>query len=134
MTKATARPERNFTHRVQTGGHELIVDEPVDQGGDDRGPAPQELLAASLAACTAITIEMYAQRKGWDLGELEVECDYEQGERGALTEFKITLRLSPELTADQLDRLSTIAAKCPVHRTLEGPITITQTVATTARP
>lgn len=109
-----------YTHRVQVRDHELTVDEPSDQGGDDRGPTPQELLAASLAGCTAITIEMYARRKQWDIGQVEVECEYEMPDRGQPTHFGLTLRLPSSLSTEQVDRLKAIAAKCPVHRTLHG--------------
>jgi putative redox protein len=120
--KATARRQRpdGYAHTVVIGDHELTIDEPTDQGGDDDGPNPQELLAASLAGCTAITIEMYAKRKGWDLPNVEVEADYEQGERGSPTKFTLTIRLPDGLSDEQIERLSVIAAKCPVHRTLDG--------------
>jgi putative redox protein len=98
----------------------LTIDEPRDQGGDDDGPNPQELLAASLAGCVAITIEMYAKRKGWDLPDVEVEAEYEQGDRGTPTKFVVTIRLPAGLSDAQIERLSVIAAKCPVHRTLDG--------------
>ncbi len=132
--KATARRAGNYTHRIAMRGHEVVADEPEKDGGDDKGPSPQELLAASLAACTAITMEMYAQRKGWDIGEIAVDCEYEQAERGAATEFNVTLWLPADLSEEQFERLDAIAAKCPVHRALEGEVTIAQRVATTARP
>ena len=120
--KATARRQgaESFTHTVSIGEHELTIDEPPEQGGADLGPSPQELLAASLAGCTAITIEMYAKRKGWDLPDVEVEAEYEQGERGAPTKYTLTIRLPAGLSDEQIERLSVIAAKCPVHRTLDG--------------
>jgi putative redox protein len=119
---------KGFSHEVELRGHRLAVDEPEEQGGDDKGPTPQELLAASLAACTAITIEMYARRKDWDLGDVEVQCDYEQAEREKPTLFKLTLRLSSGLAPEQVERLELIAAKCPVHRTLAGETRFEQTV------
>lgn len=119
-----------YTHEVQIRQHRLTADEPPDQGGDDQGPTPQELLAASLAACTAITLDMYAQRKGWDLSQAEVECTYDQPERGAPTQFQLTLRLPAELDDEQRERLRVIAAKCPVHRTLEGEVSFTDRVET----
>jgi putative redox protein len=126
--KAIATRTAGFTHRIDIRGHELTADEPQDQGGEDRGPNPQELLAASLAACTAITIEMYAERKGWDIGEVKVECEYTQAERGSPTDFIVTLQLPSALGDEQLDRIQTIAAKCPVHRTLEGDARFEQRV------
>ena len=120
--KATARRQRpdGYVHAVRIGGHELTIDEPSEQGGDDQGPNPQELLAAALAGCTAITIEMYAKRKGWDLSALEVEAEYEPADRGVPTRFTLTIKLPPGLSDEQIERLSVIAAKCPVHRTLDG--------------
>jgi putative redox protein len=128
--KATATRTAGYTHQVDVRHHTVSADEPEDVGGADQGPNPQELLAASLAACTAITIEMYAARKGWDIGKVQVECDYEQAERGAATDFTVTLRLPSGLTEEQLDRLATIAAKCPVHRTLEGEARFKQRLTT----
>ena len=72
LKKASARRSTNFSHTVTIREHQLTVDEPRLRGGEDEGPSPEELLAASLATCTAVTIEMYAQRKGWDLGPVEV--------------------------------------------------------------
>jgi putative redox protein len=111
-----------FTHSVDVRNHHLTVDEPAERGGDDEGPSPQELLAASLASCTAITMEMYAKRKGWDLGEIEVAVDYTPAERGCPTRFSLELRLPAGCTDEQRERLQVIAAKCPVHRTLEGEV------------
>ncbi|MFZ0172785.1 MAG: OsmC family protein [Acidimicrobiales bacterium] len=118
--KATARRRGGFTHRIAIRDHELTVDEPTDHGGSDQGPSPQELLAASIASCTAITLEMYADRKGWDIGELEVECEYETPQRGSPATFKMVLRLPASCTQEQLDMVRIVAAKCPVHRLLEG--------------
>jgi putative redox protein len=125
---ATRTSANSYTHRIDVRDHRLTADEPADMGGADEGPNPQELLGASLAGCVAITIEMYAQRKGWDLGELSVECEYEQAERGQPTAFTLILRLPAHLDGDQVERLSAIAAKCPVHRTLEGEVTFDQRV------
>ena len=94
----------------------------AENGGDDSAPSPQELLAASLASCTAITIEMYADRKGWDVGDIEVEVDYEPAQRGSPTRFSMDVQMPKELPEEQRERLMQIAAKCPVHRTLEGEV------------
>jgi putative redox protein len=123
MMKATARrSNRSFTHDVGMRGHNITVDEPPEREGEDEGPSPQELLAASLASCTAITMEMYAKRKGWDIGQVEVGVDYTPAERGCPTKFTLELRLPKSLTPEQRERLQVIAAKCPVHRTLEGEV------------
>src|SRR6516162_8238655 len=111
-----------FTHRIDVRQHRLTADEPTEHGGDDEGPSPQEMLAASLASCTAVTMEMYAKRKGWDLGTVEVKVEYTPAERGCPTRFKLALRLPPGLSEEQIERLGVIAAKCPVHRTLDGEV------------
>jgi putative redox protein len=111
-----------FSHRIDIRNHQLTVDEPIEGGGDDDGPSPQELLAASLASCTGITMEMYAKRKGWDLGPVEVEVDYTPAERGCPTKFTLAVRLTGGCTPEQVERLKVIAAKCPVHRVLEGEV------------
>lgn len=121
--KATAqRQEGTFRHTVRIRDHRLVVDEELDSGGTDAGPDPQELLAASLAACTAITMEMYAARKGWDIGNAEVDVEYAPAERGCPTKFQLNLRLPEDLPDEQMERLRVIAAKCPVHRTLDGEV------------
>jgi putative redox protein len=121
--RATARRENGtLKHEVEIRGHRVLADEPKDHGGEDAGPSPQELLAASLASCTAVTIEMYAQRKGWDLGEVVVDVDYEPAQRGSPTSFAMTVRLPKELPEEQRQKVMQIAAKCPVHRTLEGEV------------
>jgi putative redox protein len=120
--RAIARQREKFTHDVKAGDHSITVDEPTEAGGDDLGPSPQELLAASLASCTAVTIEMYARRKGWDTNGLAVDCHYTPAERGCPTKFDLVLKLPAHLDDDQIERLTVIAAKCPVHRTLEGEV------------
>ncbi len=129
--KAVARRTGTFRHTVDIRGHQISVDEPTDHGGDDSAPSPQELLAASLASCTAVTMEMYAQRKGWDLGHVEVECSYTPAERGCPTRFDLVLRLPAEASEEQLERLKVIAAKCPVHRTLDGEVMFDERVERT---
>src|ERR687894_1099438 len=121
--RATARRENGtLRHEVEMRDHTVVADEPKDEGGEDTGPSPQELLAASLASCTAITIEMYANRKGWNIGEVVVDVDYEPAQRGSPTKFRMIVELPKELPEEQRERLMQIAAKCPVHRTLEGEV------------
>ncbi len=122
--KATAHRQaaQTFTHTVDIRNHNVLVDEPSDRGGDDDGPSPLELLAASLASCTAITVEMYAQHKGWDIGKVEVAVDYTPSERGCPTKFALELKLPAHTTPEQREKLQVIAAKCPVHRVLEGEV------------
>jgi putative redox protein len=120
--KATVTRAGTFRQTVKIREHQFVVDEPTDQGGDDAGPSPLELLAASLASCTAVTMEMYAQRKGWDVGDVEVACDYTPAERGCPTRFNLVMRFPDSLSDETVERLRVIAAKCPVHRTLDGEV------------
>lgn len=123
--RVVARRILGFAHEVDIeGAHTLVVDEPHDRGGTDSGPRPTQLLAASLAGCTAITVEMYADRKGWDVGGLEVDVDavYE----GTMpSSYAVALKLPAELGADQRERLLRIAEKCPVHKLLVGEASVT---------
>jgi putative redox protein len=122
MKATVRRDEATFKHTAQVREHQLSVDEPLDLGGEDTGPDPQELLAVSLASCTAITMEMYAARKGWDIGRVEVEVEYSPAERGCPTKFELIMRLPEDLPEEQAERLRVIAAKCPVHRALDGEV------------
>ena len=129
--RATARRRRTnaFQHDIRVRDHVVVADEPQDAGGDDAGPSPQELLAASLASCTAITMEMYAHRKGWEVGDVAVDVTYEPAQRGSPTKFHMEVQLPKELPEEQREKLLTIAAKCPVHRTLEGEVMFDETVS-----
>ncbi len=120
--KATVSRQAGYRHSVKLGRHELVIDEPAEDGGTDEGPSPLDLLAASLAGCVAVTTEMYAARKGWDVSGLEVEAEFTPAERGCPTKFQVVLRLPDTLTDEQATRLQVIAAKCPVHRTLDGEV------------
>jgi len=121
--KAVAKRDGNtYRHTVTVREHHLTIDEPVTAGGEDTGPDPQELLAVSLASCTAITVEMYAARKGWDIGGVEVDVEYAPAERGCPTKFDLVLRIPDELPDEQVEKLRVIAAKCPVHRVLDGEV------------
>ena len=120
--RALARRREKLAHDVKAGDHTITVDEPESSGGDDLGPSPQELLAAALASCTAVTMEMYAQRKGWNASGLTVDVQYTPAERGCPTKFELVMKMPPHLDEEQIERLKVISAKCPVHRTLEGEV------------
>ena len=122
MRAVARRVGNGLKHHVEIGTHKVTSDEPANVGGSDAGPNPQELLAASLASCSAITMEMYAKRKGWDVGDVVVEVDYEPAQRGSPTRFQMAVKLPKELPEEQRDKLMQIVAKCPVHRTLEGEV------------
>lgn len=102
----------------------LIADEPVDVGGKNAGFSPTELLASALAACTSATLRMYADRKGWDLQEVQIDIDLEFVPEESKTIIRRTLNFSGDLDADQKTRLLAIANACPVHKILSNPIEI----------
>jgi putative redox protein len=125
VATARARRRAGYTHDVEIDGHSLIADEPVDAGGADQGPSPTRLLAVALASCTAITMEMYADRKGWELGDLEVAVEMEYvGETSVPRSFLMTLKLPRALSDQQRDRLRMIASLCPVHKVLARDVEV----------
>ena len=125
--RVTARLRKGYAHTVTFEHHTLIVDEPVEKGGADTGPRPTAVLAMSLASCTAVTMEMYANRKEWDLAGLEVEVDYELQPK-ATSRFDVLLKFPAALSDEQAEALRAIAAKCPVHRVLLGEVEITDRI------
>ena len=122
--KATARRVDGYVHEVEVDGHTFAVDEPEDEGGTGTAPSPTRLLTASLASCTSMTIVMYANRKGWDVGNIEVSAEFERPPAGERANFAVTVRLPSSLTEEQAERIMVIAGKCPVHRTLVGEVTV----------
>lgn len=124
--KVVARRTEGYAHEVEIeGGHTIVVDEPLEAGGTDTGPSPTRLLAAGLASCIAVTMEMYAERKGWDIGPVEVDVDAEY-EGYAPKSFAVSLKLPAELSEEQRERLLEIARRCPVHKVLteQTPVTV----------
>ncbi|MGI9325381.1 MAG: bifunctional alpha/beta hydrolase/OsmC family protein [Pseudomonadales bacterium] len=124
-----------FLRQITTDDHAWVADEPINVGGDNLGPDPYEHLLAALGACTSMTIRMYANRKGLNLEDVEIELahsreyikdceDCEQGDR-RIDVLTRSIRFTGELTAEQTQRLLEIADRCPVHRTLEGELQIT---------
>jgi putative redox protein len=117
--RIVARRRQGYAHDVEVDGHTMRVDEPLEAGGEGTGPRPTQLLGASLAGCIAITVEMYAERKGWDVGAIEV--DVEMSYEGPVpSSFEVGLKLPDHLDEDQKRRLLVIATKCPVHKVLAG--------------
>lgn len=129
IVEEIARP---YTNRVLFERHDFTADEPSSVGGADEGPAPFELLQASLGACTSMTLRMYADRKEWPLENVRVHLSFsrDQGEGGPkdLTEhFVREIELEGPLSDEQRARLIEIAERCPVHRTLENPQKVIET-------
>ena len=123
--KVVAQRRSGYAHDVEIeGGHVVRIDEPTAAGGTDTGPSPTRLLAASLAGCTAITIEMYAERRDWEVGQVEVDVDVEYRD-GSPISFAVTLRLPSELSDEQRKRLLIVASKCPVHKLIAGETEVT---------
>jgi putative redox protein len=102
------------------GRFHISTDEPASLGGEDTAPAPHELLVAALASCVSTTLAMYARTKGWDLGEIAVDADYDQA--SVPCRCKITIRIERDLSRAQLARLEKVAVSCPVRRSIEGGI------------
>jgi putative redox protein len=103
------------------GRHHLVTDEPVRLGGTDEGPAPHELVPAALAGCIATTIRTYARTKGWDLGELRVDVDYDN--RSTPRHFDVTIAFPRDVPADRVARFMRVAEACPVRRAIEAGMT-----------
>jgi putative redox protein len=125
--KVRARRRQGLTHEVEVeGGHSLVVDEPVEVGGANAGPGPTELLAMSLASCTAITMQMYAARKEWELGDVEVAVEVTY-EGLSPSSYAVSFQLPHELSDEQRERMVAVAHKCPVHKVIAAqmPIVVT---------
>jgi uncharacterized OsmC-like protein len=137
VTEVVVRSLAGLQQSIQIRHHRVLADEPVDGGGNDAGPNPYELLLSALGACTAMTVRLYAQRKGWPLDGVEValkherihaedcaDCETREGFLDKITK-QLTL-LGPQLDDEQRQRLFEIAERCPVQRTLQREIVIEQ--------
>jgi len=130
MTATARRAGDSLMHEVDVNGrHTILTDEPERLGGTDRGPAPHELLAATLASCVATMIAMYAQNRGWVIGETAVHVDYDPD--STPRHFSIALQLPDNLTSEQRRRLERVAETCPVHRALEAGFAFEERVVAT---
>ncbi len=116
---------------VIDGKHRLITDEPENVGGDGSAPAPHELLPAAIASCVSTTLVMYANRKGWELGDVSVDVDYDH--RSTPRRCDISITIGNELTGEQLAVLDRVAAACPVRRAIETGIEFSEHIRQTSR-
>lgn len=132
--RITARTGANgFRTEILANGHALVADEPVDVGGTNEGPSPYDLVAAGLASCTSMTLQMYARRKGWALDEVTTRVLHEkvhasdspENASGRLDRFTREIVAEGDLNKEQRERLVAIAERCPVHRSLEGSVEVT---------
>ena len=125
----TARIGRTgYRVEIEASGHSLVSDEPVEVGGTNAGATPYDLVLAALGACTAMTLRMYADRKGWPLEHVRVvlthdrdhasDCEHE----GRCERIDAVIELKGELSDEQRSRLLEIADRCPVHKTLAGEL------------
>jgi putative redox protein len=116
--------ETPYLVSLSNGTHEWLADEPVEAGGGNRGPSPHQLVLSGLGACTAITLRMYATRKGWPLSGVTVELQLNPDGPPAAggSEIRRRITLQGDLTAEQRERLLQVANACPVAKTLGGEI------------
>ena len=124
LTASITRTRYQTTSNARN--HEIISDEPAENGGGDTGPTPSELVLASLASCTGATLRMYADRKGWDLEKVDIslEMNVEKTATGQTTYIKRTLVFTGNLSEEEEARLRDIADKCPVHKLLTNEVVI----------
>lgn len=138
MTQVVVSSCDGLRQEVWAGRHTLTADEPADAGGEDAGPNPYELLLAALGSCTSLTLLMYARRKKWPLEHVEVrlvhervharDCDECEEKEGYLDRIEKDIFVSGPLSPEQVRRLGEIAEKCPVNRTLNSNIHISQQI------
>jgi len=128
ISAVTINGVSGLAQAIRAGTHDLVSDEPVANGGAGTGPAPFALLLAALGACTQITLRMYAQRKGWELGEIHGQLRMLRAPDGT-DRIERTLRFSAPLTAEQRARLAEIADKTPVTKTVRAGVAIETKIA-----
>ena len=129
-TATVESSDGTYAQAIKARVHEWAAGEPVEIGGTDNGPTPYELLLSALGACTSITLEMYAARKGWPLDKVCVTLEHSKEERAGENGGKPVdmidriVRLEGAIDDEQRAKLIEIAEKCPVHRTLSNQINI----------
>jgi len=133
-----------YVQRISVGQHLIHSDVTVQEGGEDFGPDPHDLVLAALGACTSMTVQMYARRKGWPLERVHVELLWTSfaandsvnfDNKSALVNgIELTLSFSGDLSEEQTNRLVEIAARCPIHRLLQSPTPIRTRLAQDYKP
>jgi putative redox protein len=109
---------KNYLAEAKMRNHFSVIDEPVSFGGDDNGPTPVEYLLTAIGGCVSITLRMYAERKGWDVGKITVNVSQLKNDAGSYLTEEISFE--KEITEDQRKRLLVIAGKCPVAKMVKG--------------
>ncbi|WP_054851486.1 bifunctional alpha/beta hydrolase/OsmC family protein [Olleya sp. ITB9] len=135
---ASLDKEDGFTTQMTVGNHTMMADEPISYGGNDFGPSPYEFVSAGLSACTAMTVQMYVKRKGWDLQNIEVHTSHTKVSKQVIENneskeikvdtFNRVIKLTGALDDKQIQRILQIADKCPVHKTLHNDIEVVTTL------
>jgi putative redox protein len=118
IATTTVESKTGYAQKIESAGHQLTSDEGVGAGGTDTGPAPYGLLLAALGACTSITLRMYADRKGWQLGDIHLTLRHLKSEAGDQIEREI--RFGAALSEEQRTKLAEIADKTPVTKTIRA--------------
>ena len=136
--RVVVRTGKGLRTEVEAGGHGLVADEPESLGGTDEGPTPYDYLLAALGGCTAMTLRMYADRKGWPLESVTVrlsqdrihatDCEECETEKGRIDRIGREIELVGALDEGQRRRLLEVADMCPVHRTLESEMLVENTL------
>ncbi len=139
MTEVVVRGGRGLSQQIEAGGHQIVADEPVSAGGQDLGPNPYELLLAALGSCSAMTVRLYADRKGWPLEGLEIrlshtrihadDCRDCETRSGWLDQISKRVALRGPLDEAQRQRLAEIAERCPVQVSLTRETVVRQELA-----
>ena len=127
MVWITAEMSENTRVEVTNGRHSWKADEPLEKEGEDTGPTPYELLLASLAACTLITLQLYARHKGITLERVSARYEHqkqddvdESGRKKVVDVLTSDVKIEGEFTEAQRERLAQIVSRCPVHKTIEN--------------
>ncbi|WP_405568235.1 OsmC family protein [Polaribacter sp. Asnod6-C07] len=121
---------KNYLAEAKTRNHFLTIDEPVASGGDDNGPTPVEYLLTAVGGCVSITLRMYAERKGWDVGKITVNVSQkeEHTANGIKKWLEEDISFEKEITEEQRKRLLIIAGKCPVAKMVKGETEIATSI------